>query len=677
MTDIDRKLLAVITASQERTNRIQSELRNVGLSATAQQYTAVGEFLNALPEQAFDLILIDEAVSSDAPQEVLHAVEQHSADLPVLIMGESSSLLKSMGAMDLGAQDFVSYKDWRHMCLICLREIEVYDDRRRMQALYERARALEDRAKALLRDTGDPFAFVQEGILTELNPAFGVTLGYDGEDDLVGTPLLDHAASADQPILKELLKRAGKDDKARVDAEVRFVKGDGSQTAPLRIQLTATTHEGEPAIRCSITRNINDNGAALGNRSGLFDTLGRTEFNEDGFTSGLLFIALDEFDSLEQRLGFLDSEEVLTGVSGIIAPLLAPGDRVFQFSSAELAVVVRRNSADAIRELGESVQKQVADRTITTTHHETTVTVTIVSYPMVEGDDTQKTLQTVRDETRQASAKGGNKALFVGPTAEASERKNAAERQAKKIKDALKKDMLRLAYQPIASLEGMTGEIYDTHVRMFDDSGNEYTATEFLPIAAQYDLLPAIDCWVVRSALKNLAEGAQNNVKTSVFVRVSTDTLSKPGAFVKAMEKALNEFDIGDGKLVLEITEFVLRDNRDKASSLLQATRDVGVSLAIDRFGGNSNSLQLLDTFDPVYVKLDPSFTSTLTGGGNAEAHSRFREIIEVAHQRKVKTIAEHVEDAVAMAKLWQLGINYVQGNHVQEPEVVLAEAAM
>ena len=101
------------------------------------------------------------------------------------------------------------------------------------------------------------------------------------------------------------------------------------------------------------------------------------------------------------------------------------------------------------------------------------------------------------------------------------------------------------------------------------------------------------------------------------------------------------------------------------------------MSLAIDRFGGNSNSLQLLDTFDPVYVKLDPSFTSTLTGGGNAEAHSRFREIIEVAHQRKVKTIAEHVEDAVAMAKLWQLGINYVQGNHVQEPEVVLAEAAM
>ena len=28
------------------------------------------------------------------------------------------------------------------------------------------------------------------------------------------------------------------------------------------------------------------------------------------------------------------------------------------------------------------------------------------------------------------------------------------------------------------------------------------------------------------------------------------------------------------------------------------------------------------------------------------------------------------------MAKLWQLGINYVQGNHVQEPEVILAEAA-
>lgn len=676
MTDIDRKLLAVISTSQDRTHRIQSELRSVGLAATAQQYTTVSDFLKALPDEPFDLVLIDENVASDAPQDVIHAVEHHNADLPVLIMGESATLLKAMGAMDLGAQDFVSYKEWRHLCLICLREIEVFDDRRRMEALYKRASALDDRAKALLRDTGDPFAFVQEGILTELNPAFAITLGYENEDDLVGTPLLDHAVGADQPILKELLKRAGKNDNSRIDAEVRFVKGDGSQTAPLRINLTATTHDGEPAIRCSIARSSSD-GGSVGNRAGLFDLLGRTENDEDGFTTGLLFIALDEFDSLEQRLGFLDSEEVLAGVAGIIAPLQAPGDRVFQFSSSEFAVVARRSSADAIREFGETIQQKVADRTITTSHHETTVTVTVVSYPMVAGDDAQKTLQTVREEARTASAKGGNRALFVGPTAEASERKNAAERQAKKIREALKNDMLRLAYQPIASLEGMTGEIYDTHVRMFDSNGNEYTATEFLPIAAEFDLMPAIDCWVVRSAIKNLAEGASNNVKTSVFVRVSTDTLAKPGAFVKALETARNEFDIGEGSLVLEITEFVLRDNREKAASLLEATRKLGVTLAIDRFGSNSTSLQLLDTFKPVYVKLDPSFTSTLTGSGNADAHARFREIIEVAHQRKIKTIAEHVEDAVAMAKLWQLGINFVQGNHVQEPELVLTDTAM
>ena len=53
----------------------------------------------------------------------------------------------------------------------------------------------------------------------------------------------------------------------------------------------------------------------------------------------------------------------------------------------------------------------------------------------------------------------------------------------------------------------------------------------------------------------------------------------------------------------------------------------------------------------------------------------RYLEIIEEAKDRGIKTIAEHIEDANGMAKLWQLGINYVQGNHVQEPEVVLAAA--
>ena len=51
----------------------------------------------------------------------------------------------------------------------------------------------------------------------------------------------------------------------------------------------------------------------------------------------------------------------------------------------------------------------------------------------------------------------------------------------------------------------------------------------------------------------------------------------------------------------------------------------------------------------------------------------------EAAKQHRIKTIVSHVEDANVMARLWQMGVNYISGYHVQEPEVVLLsdEAAL
>lgn len=677
MSDSDRKLIAVITTSQDLAHKIQSELRNVGVVARTERYDSVDAFAQALPDNNFHLVLVDEAVAVDAPQAVIHCAEDHDPDLPVLVMGRDVSLLKSMGAIDIGGSDFVSYREMRHMCLICLREIDVFDDRKRLQELFEHSRQLEEQARGLLRETGDPFAYIQEGIVTEINDAFAEILGFDGEEGLVGTPLLDHAASADQAILKGLIKKAGATDKSQAGAEVRFSCQDGTQTAPLRLRLSATTHDNESAIRCSIERpDTTTTGAHIGNRASLFETLSHVEMDEDGFVSGVVFICVDEFESLEDRLGLLDSEEVVYAVVSLIGPSQSPGDRVFRFSSSELAMVARRNSADALRELAEQIHSAVAQSTITTSSHETAVTVTAVAYPMGSNENLDKTLHNVRHQARQASNGGGNKALFIGPTAEASERKHAAERQAAKIKDALKQNMLRLVYQPIASLEGASGQIYDTHVRMFDENGNEYTATEFLPVAMEHDLMPAIDCWVVRAAVRNLAESAKADTGTCVLVRMSAETLAQPAAFLTALSKAREEFDIGNSEIIFEISEILLRDNRKKADALTETMKANGIGLAIDRFGAISNSLQILDSYEPRFVKLDRSFTAALTSNTKAEVQNRFKEIIEVAHEREVKTVAEHVEDAVAMAKLWQLGINYVQGNHVQEPEVILAEAA-
>ena len=69
------------------------------------------------------------------------------------------------------------------------------------------------------------------------------------------------------------------------------------------------------------------------------------------------------------------------------------------------------------------------------------------------------------------------------------------------------------------------------------------------------------------------------------------------------------------------------------------------------------------------YVKLAPSFTHKAESGDRLD---RLKEVIEAVHQRNVKSIVSHVENAQTMARLWQLGVNFVQGYGVQEPETVL-----
>ena len=50
-------------------------------------------------------------------------------------------------------------------------------------------------------------------------------------------------------------------------------------------------------------------------------------------------------------------------------------------------------------------------------------------------------------------------------------------------------------------------------------------------------------------------------------------------------------------------------------------------------------------------------------------------KVVKAAQKRKIKTIAERVENANSMAILFQLGLDFMQGHYVHEPEVVLQEA--
>jgi EAL domain-containing protein (putative c-di-GMP-specific phosphodiesterase class I) len=98
----------------------------------------------------------------------------------------------------------------------------------------------------------------------------------------------------------------------------------------------------------------------------------------------------------------------------------------------------------------------------------------------------------------------------------------------------------------------------------------------------------------------------------------------------------------------------------------------MGIGFALEHYGIDQERFQILDILKPDYIKIDGELMHTLMTDTNMQ--KSVKAIVNAAAERKIKTIAERVENANAMAVLFQLGLDFMQGHYVNEPEVVLED---
>ena len=94
---------------------------------------------------------------------------------------------------------------------------------------------------------------------------------------------------------------------------------------------------------------------------------------------------------------------------------------------------------------------------------------------------------------------------------------------------------------------------------------------------------------------------------------------------------------------------------------------------ALEGFGSGRDSVGMLESLPLDFVKIDGTIIQGLAA--DPQLQLRVRTLVEAARRHNIQTIGERVEDANTMAVLWQVGVQYVQGYLIKEPEqVVLAE---
>jgi len=269
------------------------------------------------------------------------------------------------------------------------------------------------------------------------------------------------------------------------------------------------------------------------------------------------------------------------------------------------------------------------------------------------------------DACRRARQRGGNQVSLLD-RADADTRVQAYDQVwVKHIKAALMENRFRLVQQPIASLHGDDPQMYDLLVRMIDLQGKEVLPSEFIPAAERNDLLKNIDRWVIGASLSFAAQRKPG----CIFVRLSRDSVLDP-SMPMWLDGQLKATKAQAARICFQVPEDVASSYQMQVQLLSRELKRRGLKFALERFGGGRDPHGLLNAVPLDFIKIDGALIQGLAG--NPEVQQKVRALVEAAHAKKILTIAERVEEANTMAVLFQLGVQFVQGYFINEPEQVV-----
>ena len=230
-----------------------------------------------------------------------------------------------------------------------------------------------------------------------------------------------------------------------------------------------------------------------------------------------------------------------------------------------------------------------------------------------------------------------------------------------RINDALRDNRFELCLQRILPLvdEGL-GEHYEVLVRMRDERGEMILPGQFLPAAERYHLAGRIDRWVVGNTLDWLKAnpGVLERLKLCA-INLSGQSLGNDRMLAYILER-LERTGVPPQKLCFEVTETAAVADIMQATRFMNILRSRGCSFSLDDFGSGFSSFGYLKHLPVDILKIDGSFVREI-------AHSSVdlamvKSINEMGHLLGKKTVAEFVEDEVALDLLRVVKVDYVQG---------------
>ncbi|MBV9698222.1 MAG: PAS domain S-box protein [Gammaproteobacteria bacterium] len=383
----------------------------------------------------------------------------------------------------------------------------------------------------------------------------------------------------------------------------------------------------------------------------------------------LLYIDLDQFKLVNDTCGHQAGDRLLRDVTALLQTRVRASDTIARLGGDEFGVLLEGCTLEQASRIAESVRQAIRDFRFVWGTSTLSVGASIGIVQIHAETQNVASIMSAADIACYAAKEAGRNRIHVYG-AEAGSHRHREMHWVARVTRAAEDDRLELYFQPIVALRaGEARPFHELTVRLRDDSGELVLPNEFIPAAERYNVMSAIDRWVVGRALKLLRERQEQGLPLPLLALNLSGTSLNEQSFVDFVLQSVGDPALA-AALCFEITETAAVTSLANARFLMSELKNRGCKFSLDDFGTGVSSFVYLKSLPVDFLKIDGQFITNIAQ--DPVNRSLVEAIARVGRALGIATVAECVESEAVLAELRSIGVDYAQGFLLATPRPIV-----
>lgn len=213
-----------------------------------------------------------------------------------------------------------------------------------------------------------------------------------------------------------------------------------------------------------------------------------------------------------------------------------------------------------------------------------------------------------------------------------------------------------------------TGRIHSAEalVRWRTADGTMIYPDEFIPVFERNGFITRLDMYMLEEACRHQAVWKAKGYSLIPVSVNQSRVFFYDAEYLDKFQEIINQYEVDPSLIILEVTEGIAMTNLEQIKDVITRLHDMGFCISMDDFGSGYSSLNILKELPIDELKLDRVFLADTENPGRSE--SIMRNIIRLAAELSITTVAEGVETSAQADLLKSISCDIAQGYYFSRP---------